>query len=331
MKAVWYEATGPAVEVLSWGDMPDPEPGSGDVRVKVAYSGVNPSDVKRRGGTNGQGMPFPRVVPGMDGSGVIDRVGPGVDPARVGQRVWLHSTAWKRPFGTCADYAITSSERAFELPANTSMLEGASLGVPAMTAHRAVFGLGPVDGKTVVVTGGAGGVGFYAIQLAKWGGAKVIATVSSEEKAQVARRAGADEVVNYKTEDVAKRALAITGGAGVDHVVDVDFGANLPATVAMTKLGASIATYSSMSQPQPSIPFYPMMNKNLQVLWVLVYDMPAAAIADAGRDVNRWLVSGKAQHQIAKTIPLERLAEAHLAVESGREIGKVAVRVGGDL
>jgi NADPH2:quinone reductase len=330
MKAVWYERTGPAREVLTLGEMPDPEPGPGEVRVRIGYSGVNPSDVKRRGGWGGQAIPFPRVIPDMDGAGVIDRVGAGVESQRVGERVWLHSTAWKRPYGTGAQFAVTPAERAYPLPANTPLSVGAGLGVPAMTAHRAVFGLGPVEAKTVVVTGGAGAVGFYAIQLAKWGGARVLATVSSEAKAQAARRAGADTVINYKTENVAERALALTGGAGVDHVVEVDFGANLTATVAMLKMSGSVATYASMTQPQPAIPFYALMNKNVNLLWVFVYEMPAAAMRDAARDINAWLAGGSAQHQIAKSFPLDVLADAHLAVEGGGEIGKVIVEVGGE-
>jgi NADPH2:quinone reductase len=328
MKAVWYERSGAAGEVLAYGEMPDPEPG--EVRVRIGYSGVNPSDVKRRAGSNGPPA-FPRIIPNMDGSGVIDKVGAGVDPTRVGERVWLHSTMWKRPFGTAAQYAVTLTERAYTLPANISMEQGAGLGVPAMTAHRAVFGLGPVLGKTVLVTGGAGAVGFYAIQLAKWSGARVIATVSSEEKAAVARRAGADAVINYRNEDVGQRALALTDGAGIDHVVEVDFGANLPATLACIKTGGSIATYASMTQPQPVLPFYQIMPKNLALLWVLVYDMSAQAMLDAACEVNAWLSQGRAVHQIAKSFPLSRLVDAHLAVESGKEIGKVVVEVGGEL
>ena len=329
MKAVWYERLGAAREVLTYGVMPDPEPGVGELRVKIAFSGVNPSDVKRRAGSSGA-IPFPRVIPDMDGSGVIDKVGAGVDARRIGERVWLHSTAWKRPFGTAAEYAVTLPERAYPLPAGTPLSVGAGLGVPAMTAHRAVFGLGPVQGRTVLVTGGAGAVGFYAIQLAKWGGARVLATVSSTEKAAVATRAGADEVINYKSEDVAARVLAATGGAGVDHVVEVDFGANLATTLAVIKTGGSIATYASMGAPQPVLPFYQIMPKNLTVLWVLVYDMPAQAMVEAARDVHAWLASGRAVHQIARTFPLEALVDAHLAVESGQEIGKVIVAVGGE-
>jgi NADPH2:quinone reductase len=260
-------------------------------------------------------MPFPRVIPDMDGSGVIDRVGPGVDEKRIGERVWLHSTQWKRPFGTAAEYAVTPSKRAVALPNNVSMEMGASLGVPAMTAHRAVFGHGPVTGKTVLVTGGAGAVGFYAIQLAKWAGARVIATVSSAEKTELARKAGADLVVNYKTEKV---------GEPIDHIVEVDFGANLQATLACLKDGGSIATYASMGKPEPAIPFYPMMFKNVRLLWVFVYEMAQPAIDQATHDVNAWLAAGRAVPPPFTKFPLEKLADAHVAVETGA-IGKVLV------
>jgi NADPH2:quinone reductase len=332
MKAVWYERNGAAKDVLTLGEMADPEPGAGEIRVKIGYSGVNPSDVKRRmgaGGVNGP-MQYPRVIPNMDGSGTIDKVGAGVDAKRLGERVWLHSTMWKRPFGTAAQYAVTPAERAYPLPANTPLSVGAGLGVPAMTAHRAVFGLGPVKGKTVLVTGGAGAVGFYAIQLAKWGGAKVIATVSSADKAAVAKKAGADGVINYKTENVAERALALNNGERIDHVVEVDFGANLPVTLNLIKNAGSLATYASMGNAQPVIPFYQVMPTNLVVQWVFVYDMPVQAMLDASRDVNAWLAGGTAVHQIAKSFPLAQMVDAHLAVESGQEIGKVIAEVGGE-
>jgi NADPH2:quinone reductase len=326
MKAGWYERNGPAHEVLKIGERPDPEPGPGEVRVRVACSGVNPSDVKRRAGWNNQKIPFPLVVPNNDGAGVIDEVGAGVDAKRVGERVWLHSTGWKRPLGTAAEYTVTPHHRAFPLPAGVSFEIGAGLGVPAMTAHRAVFGFGPVRGKTVLVTGGAGAVGFYAIQLAKWGGARVATTVSGAEKAAEAKRAGADHVVNYKTENVAERLLALTAGAGVDHIVEVDFGANLPVTLAALKPNGSVATYASMTKPEPAIPFYPLMFKNVRLLWVFVYEMPQEAMADAGRDVNAWLASGAAVHPRHHAFPLDRLADAHVAVEAGA-VGKVIVSV----
>jgi NADPH2:quinone reductase len=326
MKAGWYERNGPAHEVLEIGERPDPEPGPGEVRVRVACSGVNPSDVKRRAGWNNQQLAFPWAVPNNDGAGVIDKVGAGVDARRVGERVWLHSTGWKRPLGTAAEHTVTPHHRAFPLPQNVSFEIGAGLGVPAMTAHRAVFGLGPVRGKTVLVTGGAGAVGFYAIQLAKWGGARVVTTVSGAEKAAEAKRGGADHVVNYKAENVAERLLALTEGAGVDHVVEVDFGANLPVTLAVLKPNGSVATYASMTKPEPAIPFYPLMFKNVRLLWVFVYEMPQEAMAEAGRDVNAWLASGAAVHPRQHVFTLDRLADAHVAVEEGA-VGKVIVQI----
>jgi NADPH2:quinone reductase len=327
MKAGWYEQNGPAKEVLKIGERPDPEPGPGEVRVRIACSGVNPSDVKRRAGWNNQKIAFPWQVPNNDGAGVIDKVGAGVDTKRVGERVWLHSTGYKRPLGTAAGLTVTPAHRAFQLPEGVSFEVGAGLGVPAMTAHRAVLGPGPVRGKTVLVTGGAGAVGFYAIQLAKWGGARVLATVSGAEKAAEAKRAGADHVVNYRTENVGERVMALTERAGVDHVVDVDFGANLETTLAVLKPNGSIATYASMSKTEPAIPFYPLMFKNVRLLWVFVYEMPQEAMSEAGRDVNAWLASGVAVHPRHHPFPLDRLADAHIAVEEGA-IGKVIVSVG---
>jgi len=330
LKAVWYEKNGAANEVLQYGEMPDPMPGPGEVRVAIGYSGVNPSDVKRRAGFNQPPLAWPRAIPNMDGAGVIDRVGAGVNPKRIGQRVWLHSTAHQRPFGTAAQFAVTPAVRAFPLPDGIGMDVGAALGVPAMTAHRAMFGAGPVTGKTVLVTGGAGAVGFYAIQLAKWGGARVLATVSGAAKAEVAARAGADAVINYRTEDVVERVMAATAGAGVDLIVDVDFGANLAASLAVIRDNAVIATYASMGEPQPVLPAYTLTRKNLAIMGVLVYSMPIAALRVAGAEVNTWLGSGHAVHNIAARFPLEETAAAHIAVESGATIGKVVVEVGGN-
>ncbi len=330
MKAVWYERNGAAHDVLRYGDMPDPEPGPDEVRVAIGCSGVNPSDVKRRAGSNQPPLAYPRAIPNMDGAGVIDRVGPGVDPARIGQRVWLHSTAHQRAFGTAAQYAVTPATRAFELPPGIGLDVGAALGVPAMTAHRAVFGAGAVTGKTVLVTGGAGAVGFYAIQLAKWGGAQVLATVSGADKAVFATQAGADAVFNYRTENVTDRVLAATAGSGVDLIVDIDFGANLATSLAVIKDNAVIATYASMGQAQPVLPAYTLTRKNLSIMGVLVYSMPQAAMQAAGTEVNAWLRSGRAIHNIAARFPLPRTADAHMAVESGILIGKVIVEVGGD-
>lgn len=328
MKAAWYEATGPAKDVLKVGPQPDPEPGQGEVRVRMATSGVNPSDVKRRAGSHIGGAALPWTIPNNDGAGTIDKVGAGVDAGRVGQRVWLHGTGWKRPWGTASEYTVLSAKRAVPLPQGISFEVAAGLGVPAMTAHRAVFGLGPVKGKTILVTGGAGAVGFYAIQLAVWGGAQVIATVSGNEKQAEALRAGAHHVVNYRTEDVADRVMAITGGQGVDHIVEVDFGANLPTTLKVIKDNGSIGTYASAGNREPTIPFYALMFKNIRLMWVMVYDMAPEAMDDAARDINEWLVRGNPQHPRYHHFPLEQIAQAHLAVEAGA-IGKVVVDVSG--
>lgn len=325
MRAAWYERNGPAAEVLQLGEMADPEPGPGEVRVRVVVSGVNPTDVKARAGSRPMG--FPRVIPHQDGAGVIDRVGPGVPASRVGERVWVYTVQWQRPFGTAAEYVCVPTRRAIPLPANTTFAEGACLGIPAVTAHRCLFADGPVEGQTVLVTGGAGAVGHYAVQLAKWAGATVIATVSSAEKARAAAAAGADHTVNYRTEDVAARVLELTGGTGVDRVVDVDFGGNLPATLRAVRTGGVIAAYASMGDPEPTLPFYQLMARNVTVRPVLIYTMPESARDAATRDILALVERGRLIHQIGARFPLERIVEAHLAQESGQVMGNIVVEV----
>src|SRR5438445_9487048 len=226
MKAVWYERPGAAPDVLTFGDMPTPVAGPGEVRVRLEASGVNPADVGRRAGSY-RAMEFPRVIPNSDGSGIIDQVGDGVTRLHAGQRVWLFNGQRNgRAFGTAAEYIALAEQLVTPLPDDVSFAAGATLGIPCMTAWCCLFGDGTIAGQTVLVTGGAGAVGHYAVQLAKWGGARVIATVSSSLKAEQARIAGADYVIDYKTEDVAAKAMAFTGQRGVDRVVDVDFGGN---------------------------------------------------------------------------------------------------------
>lgn len=307
--------------------MATPEPGPGEVRVRVHWSGVNRSDVKRRAGTDGRSPEFPRVVPHMDGSGVIDRVGDGVDAARVGTRVWLHRAAWQRPLGTAAEYTVVPAARALPLPDGCELRTGASLGVPAMTAHQAVFGSGPVAGRTVLVTGGAGAVGFYAIQLARWAGARVLATASGGPKSEAALRAGAEAVIDYRREDVVQRVLALTGGAGVEHAVEVDFGANLPVLQRVLRPHGSIATYSSVGQPNPALPFYALLARNLRLQFIAVYDQPQAMQDRAAADIARWLSAGGMQLPPFHEYTLDDVACAHEAVEAGVH-GKVVLRVG---
>lgn len=325
MRAAWYEKNGPAAEVLSLGEMPDPEPGPGEVRVRVSASGLNPTDVKARAGSRPMG--FPRVIPHQDGAGVVDRVGPGVPASRIGERVWVYIVQWQRPFGTAAEYACVPARRAIRLPPTMTFAEGACLGIPAVTAHRCVFADGPVESLTLLVTGGAGAVGHYAIQLAKWGGARVIATVSSPAKAGAAAAAGADHTINYRSDDVAARVLELTHGEGVDRIVDVDFGANLATSLKTVKPNGVVTAYASMAEPDPKLPFYSLMAKNVTLRPVLIYTMPEAAKDAATRDVLQLVERGRLLHQIGARFPLARIVEAHEAQESGRVMGNIVVEV----
>ncbi|HET9663770.1 MAG TPA: NADPH:quinone reductase [Burkholderiales bacterium] len=319
MRAAWYERNGAAAEVLKVGDLPDPAPGAGEVRVRLYASGVNPSDVKARAGN--RKVRWDRVIPDSDGAGVIDSVGSGVDNSRVGQRVWVYNGQWDRPYGTSAQYIALPSALAVALPKNLTYEQGACLGIPVMTAHRCLFADGPIAGKTVLVTGGGGVVAHYAIQLAKWGGARVVTTVSSEAKAQHARAAGADVVINYRTESVAERVLATAGG--VDHVVEVDFGANLPITARILRPHGVVASYASARELNPVFPYTDFFRLNPVVRPVFVYTMPDAAKAQAHADIARWLAESKPIFAIAERYALDDVVKAHLAVERGEKIGHV--------
>ncbi|MCH7737071.1 MAG: NADPH:quinone reductase [Chloroflexi bacterium] len=323
MKAVWYERNG-AADILEYGDMPDPQPGAGEVRVRMIASGVNPSDWKRRQGLTSP-MEFPRVIPNQDGAGVIDSVGPGVDQSRTGERVWLFESQFGRPFGTGAEYTVQPSEHAVRLSENTGFAAAAGLGVPAMTAHRCVFSDGPVTGKTVLVTGGAGAVGHYAVQMARLGGATVISTVSSDEKAQIALAAGAGHTINYREGDTAEKVFDLTGGSGVDLIVEVDMAANFPVSQQVLKSSGVLAVYAAGSTQAPSVPLK-FNSSNVTVRMVLVYDMPEPAKAAAVADITSWLDQDKLTPFAGPHFPLERLKDAHLAVENG-VIGKVIVDV----
>jgi NADPH2:quinone reductase len=326
MKAGWYERYGPAKEVIQIGELNTPEAGPDEVRVRLYASGVNPSDVKARAGSRGP-WKYPRIVPHSDGAGVIDQVGAGIDPARIGERVWVYNGQWQRPLGTAAEYITLPASQAIHLPDEVSFAEGACLGIPAMTAHRCLFLDGPIEGQTVLVTGGAGAVGHYAVQLAKWAGAMVITTVSSAQKAEHARQGGADYVVNYRTEDVIARLEEITGGAGVDRIVEVDFGTNLAVSKVVLKDSGTIAAYASMGAREPTLPFYPLMFKNVNIRLVLVYSMPDMAKRDACRDIVRTIEMEKLIHPIAVRLPLDQLAQAHEIIERGDYIGNVIVEI----
>ena len=323
MRAVWYEENGDA-SVLQVGEMPDPQPGPGEVRVRVTTSGVNPSDWKRRQ-VAGPGTSFPRVIPNQDGAGVIDQVGEGVPESRIGERVWLYQSQFGRPFGTAAEYTAQPSIRAVAMPDNVDFALAAGLGVPALTAHRCVFADGPVSGKTVLVPGGAGAVGNMALQMARNGGAaSIISTVSGDAKAAIAHRAGAHHTVNYRTEDTAARILELTDGAGVDLIVEVDFSGNFAVSRRVIKRGGSIAIYAAGDGPAPQFAF-PVSNVNVR--HVLVYDMAESAKEAAVSDTNRWLASGELVGMDGPRFPLEDTAGAHEAVRAAA-VGKVVIDVG---
>jgi NADPH2:quinone reductase len=325
VKAVWYERTGPAREVLCVGEMPTPEAGPGEVRVRLEASGVNPADVGRRGGGH-RPLEYPRVTPNSDGAGIIDQVGEGVTRLKPGQRVWLFNGQRNgRAFGTAAEYIALAEQLVTPLPDDLSFAQGATLGIPGMTAWCAVFADGPVADKTVLVTGGAGAVGHYAVQLAKWGGARVIATVSSDAKAEQAGLAGADLVINYRSEDVAAKALSFTEGRGVDRLVDVDFGGNLATTLKLMAMNSTIAIYATNGNRTPVAPVRELMEKCITTRALVLYALPWPLLAAAQADISKWLAAAPRIHNIAAQFALAATAEAHLAVEKGDKLGTVIV------
>ncbi|HRD75884.1 MAG TPA: NADPH:quinone reductase, partial [Hyphomicrobiaceae bacterium] len=333
MQTVYYAARGAAREVLRFEDGPPPEPGAGEVQVRVHASGINPSDVKTRAGANGR-MTAPRTVPHSDGAGVITAIGAGVPDRRIGERVWLFNVnrtadgLGQGERGTAAEAIVVDQRLAVPLPANASFEIGACLGVPAMTAHRAVMADGSVAGKSVLVTGGAGAVGSMAIQIARWSGAaNVIATVSTPLKAETALADGAHATVNYKSEPLAERILAVNGGKRVDRIVDVDFAAHAEVAVKVLAPGGVIATYASMSNRTPALPFYPLMFNDATIRLVAVYVMGWPAKEAAASDINQMLEAGKLRPRIAARYPLRSIVEAHETAERGDLVGKVVVAI----
>jgi NADPH2:quinone reductase len=325
VKAVWYERTGPAAEVLTVGEMPTPVAGPGEVRIRLEASGVNPADIYRRSGSY-RAMEFPRVIPNSDGAGTVDQVGGGVSRLKAGQRVWLFNGQRNgRAFGTAAEYIALAEHLVTPLADHVSFAQGATLGIPCMTAWCSLFGDGPIAGQTVLVTGGAGAVGHYAVQLAKWGGARVIATVSSTAKAEQARLAGADLVVNYKSEDVVAKALAFTGQRGVDRVVDVDFGGNIATTLKLMAVNSTIAVYATNGNRTPVVPMRELMERCIALRTLVLPALPPPLHAAAQADITKWLAAGSRLHNIAGQFALKDTAQAHLAVEKGDKHGTVIV------
>ena len=325
MRAAWFEEFGDAAEVLVVGDKPKPALEPGQVLVRLACSGVNPSDVKKRSGSFPDLLDEGYVIPHSDGAGVIEAVGSGVSEDRIGERVWIYQAQHGRRFGTAAEYVAVDSERAVRLPANTSMEQGACLGIPAMTAHRCVFADGPVDGTSILITGGAGRVGHYAIQWAAQSGARVIASASNDVDAQACLDAGASAVVNHRDADWVEKVLAANEGQKIDRVIDVEFGENLPAVLDMIRVSGIIATYSSTVVGEPKLPFYRMMFMDLTIRLVIVYAMPEEAKQQAVDDITHWLAADRLQHRVAHVVSLDEIARSHELIEQGGFRGCVVV------
>jgi NADPH:quinone reductase len=321
MKACVYRSTGAAAEVLRVEEVDRPEPGPGEVLVRVYASGINPTDYKARSGA----VPRPVddfQIPHQDGAGVIEAVGAGVDPRRVGERVWLWLAAAGRRWGTAAEWSVVPERQATPLPDGASFELGASLGVPAMTAHYCLFSDGPINGQTVVVAGGAGAVGHFAIELAKRAGARVIATVSSTEKAALAEKAGADLVVNYRSPDAREQIQAFA--PSVDRVIELALGANLALDLAVARPLTTIVTYAAEAA-NPELPVRACMAANVNLKFVLLYGVAAPALDQAAADITAALAAGDLTGLPVHKFPLADIAAAHEAAEGGA-VGKVIVQ-----
>jgi NADPH2:quinone reductase len=320
MRAAVYRETGPARDVLRVEEMDRPVPGPGEVLIRIHASGINPTDYKTRSGATGR--PIDQFqVPHQDGAGIIEAVGPGVDGHRVGQRAWVWLAAAGRRWGTAAEYTVVPSRQAVPLPDSASYDLGASLGVPAMTAHRCLSADGPVAGQTVLVAGGAGAVGHYAIELAKWAGARVVTTVSGPEKAELAAEAGADLVVNYRDPDALARIKAFS--PTVDRVVELALGANLDLDLALATPQTVVVTYAA-EPADPVLPVRACMNANVTLRFVLLYSAPGSALDSAVEDITVALGAGALTELPVHRFPLAEIAAAQEAAEAGA-VGKVVV------
>jgi NADPH2:quinone reductase len=325
MRAAFYSEQGRAHDVLRVGQQPTPEPGRGEVRVKLRTSGVNPSDWKVRRGGFGRPLMAPLIIPHSDGAGDIDAVGAGV-PDRVGERVWIWNGQWKRPHGTAAEYIVLPTAQAVHLPDNVDYAAGACLGIPALTAIQAVRLAKAASGNTLLITGGAGSVGNYAIQLAKRRGAHVITTISNDAKATHARAAGADEVINYRTEDVGERVRTLTSGRGVDAVIEVDLSRNVGFYQSVLHPHATVVVYG-MSANETTLPTLWLMQNSVTLRLFLVYDVSEADRAAGIAELTDLLKQGRLVHTIARRLPLVEIAEAHDIVERGDVIGNVVLDI----
>jgi NADPH2:quinone reductase len=322
MKAAWYEKQGPAREVLTVGEMPDPAAGPGELRIRIVTSGINPGDIRKRQDDFGFGMAYPRVIPHSDGAGQVDEVGDGVSSEWLGKSVWCYGAQSYRPYGTAAEFTIVPAAQTVLLPANVPMEQGACLGIPGITGHRAVHVAGPVTGRTILVQGAAGSVGLCAVQLARYSGAHVIGTIRTPAEEQTARQAGAHEVLLNNVELPAQ--VSTLAPRGIDHIVEVAFAANIERDVELLRMGGSIATYAT-SGAAPTIPFWQMVFKNIQLFFLGSDDFTTEVKAAAARDINAALEAGWSGFAISERIPLPEIVRAHELVEHPQHPGRIVV------
>lgn len=315
MRAAWYETRGPAQQVLVVGEMPTPEPGPGEVRIRIAFSGINPGDVKKRSGWQGAPMPFPRVVPHSDGAGTIDAVGPGVAEDRLGAPAWCYGAQSYRAFGTAAEYVVVPDALAVALPRPGLEEQAACLGIAGITAHRAVFADGSVEGLDVLVHGGAGGVGAVAVQMAKRDGAKVIATVRHEKHLATTRNLGANHTLLASDPDLAEQLRAIAPD-GIHRIAEVDFASHIALDAQVLAAGGVVSAYYS-SDSHPSIPYWELGFSDITLRLLGSDDFPAHVKAEAASRLTEALAEGALSSHVAAVLPLEQIAEAHELVEAG--------------
>ena len=326
MRAAWYAKNGAAAEVLTVGVQPIVEPGAGEVQVKLVLSGINPSDVKSRQGSRPVRAGI--IIPHSDGAGVIAAVGSGVDPARIGERVWIWNGQYNRPYGTAAEYITLPADQAVRLPDATSFEAGACLGIPGLTAYRAVELAEVAANDSVLVIGGTSGVGFYAAQMARARGARVVSTVGSAAKAQMMRDAGFDDVILYKTESVADRVHTLTAGAGVNAIIDMDFStsAGLVDQDVLAQHGRFVCYGSNVRDAVP-LNFGAWMPRSISLHFFLVYELTAEARQRTVEGLNALLQADVLQHVVQPAYPLEDIVAAHEAVERGAVLGNAVLDV----
>lgn len=326
MHSVFYDRFGPAADVLNLASFDTPAPAADEVTVRLAFSGVNPSDIKARAGSRpGVVKPaFPQIIPHSDGAGVVEAVGAGVDPARIGTRVWIWNGQWQRAFGTASTHITLPAAQAVTLPDSVSLETGAVLGIPGLTAAEAVFGGGDVTGRTLLVSGAGGTVGYLALQLAVWGGARVIATCSPRDTARV-KAAGARTVLDYRAETLAADILAANDGAPVDRILEVEFGANINMNAEVIAPNGTIAAYGSQIEMAPVLPFGPLLFKAATLDIILIYLLPMAQRLERINRLHDALKAGALVCPVETVYPMADCAAAHDAVLKGTRAGAILI------